>query len=143
MEPRLSIVEMTVTIVSAYVANNTLTADELPALIRMVHAALSSTGQEIVRPSPEPAAPAVAPRKSITQDHLICLEDGKKFRSLRRHLLTHHGLTPDQYRTKWGLALDYPMVSPGYAATRSRLAKEMGLGVREAPTRSRRSARGG
>jgi predicted transcriptional regulator len=143
MDPRLSIVQMTVAIVSAFVAKNTIEPDELPALIRTVYVALSSSVQEPERVNAEPAIPAVALKKSITTEYLICLEDGKKFRSLRRHLLTHHSLTPDQYRTKWNLPADYPMVSPGYAATRSRLAKEMGLGMRESLPRPRRFARGG
>ena len=115
-------------IVSAFVSNNSVHASDLPQLIEVVHTSLKT----IVSPKPEPAAPVQAPavpvKKSITDDYLICLEDGKKFKSLKRHLQQAFGLTPDEYRTKWGLPRDYPMVAPGYAAKRSQLAKESGLG---------------
>lgn len=115
-------------IVSAFVSNNSVHASDLPQLIEVVHTSLKT----IVAPKPEPAppvqAPAVSIKKSITDDYLICLEDGKKFKSLKRHLQQAFGLSPDEYRAKWGLARDYPMVAPGYAAKRSQLAKESGLG---------------
>jgi predicted transcriptional regulator len=103
-------------------------ASDIPALINQVHAALMrvSSGQGEVQG--EPLKPAVSVKKSITPEHLVCLEDGKKFKSLKRHLRTQYSMTPEQYREKWGLPADYPMVAPNYAAARSRLAKEMGLG---------------
>jgi len=121
-------IQLTAEIVSAYVSNNSVQAQELPGLINQVHSALTrvSTGQSEM-PS-EPLKPAVSVKKSITPEHLVCLEDGKKFKSLKRHLRTRYNMTPEQYREKWGLAPDYPMVAPNYAAARSRLAKQMGLG---------------
>ena len=123
-----ALIDLAADIVSAYVSNNTVPASELPALIADVHRALSMTQMGMNEPEPEPPKPAVNPRKSIFPDYIICLEDGKKFKSLKRHLRTHYNLTPEQYREKWGLAPDYPMVAPNYAEARSRLAKEMGLG---------------
>ena len=115
-------------IVSAFVAHNSLPSAELPALIQSVHAALVKIVSEAVTPNaPEPAAAAVSVRKSITPDYLVCLDDGLKFKSLRRHL-TALGMTPDEYRAKWKLPADYPMVAPKYAAQRSELAKQSGLG---------------
>ncbi len=114
-------------IVSAYVRNNTVNTSDLPHLIRSVHAAL----QDLSRPAaaaPEPPRPAVPVKKSIFKDYLICLEDGLKFKSLKRHLRSKYGLSPDEYRQKWGLPADYPMVAPGYSEKRSKLAKKMGLG---------------
>jgi predicted transcriptional regulator len=121
-------IELTADIVSAYVSNNTVSAAEIPNLISQVHTALMrvSAGQSDAQP--EPLKPAVSVKKSITPDFLICLEDGKKFKSLKRHLRTQYNMTPEAYREKWGLAPDYPMVAPNYAAARSQLAKEMGLG---------------
>jgi predicted transcriptional regulator len=123
-----SFIELTADIVSAYVSNNTVAAAEIPALINQVHGALLrvSTGQSEA-PS-EPLKPAVPVKRSISAEHLVCLEDGKKFKSLKRHLRTQYNMTPEQYREKWGLPPDYPMVAPNYAAARSQLAKEMGLG---------------
>jgi predicted transcriptional regulator len=121
-------IALTASIVSAYVSNNPVASSELPALIGQVHAALMrvSSGQGEV-PS-EPLKPAIALKKSVTPDHIVCLEDGKKFKSLKRHLRTQYNMTPEQYREKWGLPPDYPMVAPNYAAARSSLAKQMGLG---------------
>jgi len=123
-----SFIELTADIVSAYVSNNTVAAAEIPALINQVHGALLrvSTGQSEA-PS-EPLKPAVPVKRSISAEYLVCLEDGKKFKSLKRHLRTQYNMTPEQYREKWGLPPDYPMVAPNYAAARSQLAKEMGLG---------------
>src|SRR5438874_13508691 len=123
-----SFIELTADIVSAYVSNNSVSAGEIPSLINQVHAALMrvSAGQSDAQP--EPLKPAISVKKSITPDHLVCLEDGKKFKSLKRHLRTQYNMTAEQYREKWGLAPDYPMVAPNYAAARSRLAKQMGLG---------------
>lgn len=115
-------------IVSAYVSNNSVPASDLPTLIAEVHKALSSTHQSANEPEPEPLKPAVNPKRSVFPDYIICLEDGKKFKSLKRHLRTHYDLSPEEYRERWGLAPDYPMVAPNYAAARSALAKKMGLG---------------
>jgi predicted transcriptional regulator len=122
-------IELTADIVSAYVANNSISSGEIPALISEIHSALArvSAGQEVQAPM-EPAKPAVSIKKSITSDFLICLEDGKKFKSLKRHLRTAYNMSPEQYREKWGLPQDYPMVAPNYAEARSQLAKQMGLG---------------
>lgn len=121
------LIELTAEIVAAYVSNNSVAANDLPNVISQVHAALGGATmplEEIV----EKPKPAVSVRRSIQNDYLICLEDGQKFKSLKRHLMTHYGLTPEQYREKWELPADYPMVAPAYAEARSRLAKEMGLG---------------
>ena len=125
----LNYIELTADIVSAYVANNSVQASDIPSLIGEIHAALVkvSSGQDIVVAS-EPAKPAVPVKKSITNDFIICLEDGKKFKSLKRHLRTSYNMSPEQYREKWGLPPDYPMVAPNYAEARSQLAKQMGLG---------------
>jgi predicted transcriptional regulator len=123
-----SYIELTASIVSAYVSNNPVAAQDLSTLINQVHAALTrvSSGQgEVVS---EPLKPAVSVKKSITADYIVCLEDGKKFKSLKRHLRTQYSMTPDQYREKWNLPPDYPMVAPNYAIARSELAKQMGLG---------------
>ena len=127
-EPSNSI-ELAVEIVAAFVANNSLPTVELPALIHSVHAALArlASGQVNTAPLVEKQEPAVSVRKSLTPDFLVCLDDGKKFKSLRRHLRTL-GMTPDQYRVKWSLPPDYPMVAPNYAAVRSEMAKRIGLG---------------
>jgi len=121
-------IELTASIVSAYVSNNSVPASDLPALISQVHGALTRIVRGQSEAASEARRPAVSVKKSITAEHLVCLEDGKKFKSLKRHLRTQYNLTPEQYREKWGLAADYPMVSPNYAAARSRLAKQMGLG---------------
>jgi predicted transcriptional regulator len=117
-------------IVAAYVAHNALSADKLADLIGSVHAALSKASTQAVEPEKVELVPAVSIKKSVTQDYLICLEDGKKFKSLKRHLKTHYDLSPEEYREKWGLPRDYPMVAPAYAEARSNLAKSMGLGQR-------------
>jgi predicted transcriptional regulator len=121
-------VELAAEIVSAYVSNNSVPASELPALLSDVHAAIVRVASGVVAAAPEPAKPAVAPKKSITNDYIICLEDGRKFKSLKRHLRTQYNLSPEQYREKWSLPPDYPMVAPAYAKARSALAKQMGLG---------------
>jgi len=121
-------IELAADIVSAYVSNNSVPASELPALIGEVHAALlrvTAGAAPIVVEAPKPA---IAPKKSITNDYIICLEDGKKFKSLKRHLRTQYNMSPEDYREKWGLPPDYPMVAPNYAQARSNLAKQMGLG---------------
>ena len=119
---------LTANIVSAYVSNNTVPATDIPSLINQVHAALRRVTSGQPEGSAEPPKPAVPVKRSITPEHLICLEDGKKFKSLKRHLRTRYGMTPERYREKWGLSMDYPMVAPNYAAARSQLAKQMGLG---------------
>lgn len=121
-------IELTAQIVSAYVGNNTVPAGEIPALINQVHAALNRVSSKGGETAAEPLKPAVSLKKSITPEYIVCLEDGKKFKSLKRHLRTQYNMTPEQYREKWGLSADYPMVAPNYAAARSQLAKQMGLG---------------
>jgi predicted transcriptional regulator len=121
-------IELTAEIVSAYVSNNTVSAGEIPSLINQVHAALTRVSGKSGDAPAEPLKPAVSVKKSITPEHIVCLEDGKKFKSLKRHLRTQYNMTPEQYREKWGLGADYPMVAPNYAAARSQLAKQMGLG---------------
>lgn len=121
-------VSLTVDIVSAFVGNNSLAAGELPGLIASVHSALTQLSQVPVEAEEPPPTPAVSVRRSIQPDFLICLEDGKRFKSLKRHLRTRYNLSPDEYRARWNLPADYPMVAPNYAATRSELARTMGLG---------------
>ena len=121
-------IELTASIVSAYVSNNSVAAADLPALIAQVHSALTRVSDGHRESQVDGIKPAIPIKKSITSDYIICLEDGKKFKSLKRHLRTQYKLTPEQYREKWGLGSDYPMVAPNYAAARSRLAKQMGLG---------------
>ncbi len=131
------LVELTTDLVSAYVSNNPVPASDLPSLIEQVHQSLSNLATGVkAPPQEERLVPAVPIKKSITPDYLICLENGKKFKSLKRHLSSQHGMTPDEYRAKWSLPADYPMVAPGYAAARSQLAKDMGLG-RKKKTRKR------
>ena len=128
MEDKLDMIEMTAEIVAAYVEKNAISVTDLPGLIQSVHKALvsvSSGGDAVEAPPKEPAVPV---RRSITPEHLVCLEDGRKFKSLKRHLRTKYNLSPEDYRAKWGLAKDYPMVAPNYAKARSELAKQMGLG---------------
>jgi MucR family transcriptional regulator, transcriptional regulator of exopolysaccharide biosynthesis len=126
--PGGTFIKLTAEIVSAYVSNNSVPSVDLPALIGQVHSALSRVSSGQVENSLEPPKPAISVKKSITPDHIVCLEDGKKFKSLKRHLRTQYSMTPEQYREKWGLPPDYPMVAPNYAAARSHLAKQMGLG---------------
>lgn len=128
-------------IVSAYVANNSLPVTELPALLQSVHAVLVGLStQDVASSQPEAKKdPAVPIKKSVTPDYIVCLEDGKKFKSLKRHLRTVYSMTPEEYRAKWGLPRDYPMVAPSYAQKRSELAMSMGLGRQrsKAPARGR------
>ncbi len=121
-------IELTAQIVSAFVSNNSVSTAELPNLISQVHAALTRVSGAPAETLSEAPRPAVAVKKSVTPDYIVCLEDGKKFKSLKRHLRTQYGMTPEQYREKWGLPPEYPMVAPNYAAARSQLAKQMGLG---------------
>jgi predicted transcriptional regulator len=123
------IIELTADVISAYVSNNPVPVSELPSLIAQVHQALAGVALAGgTSPKGEPQKPAVNPKRSVHDEYIICLEDGKKFKSLKRHLTTHYGLSPDEYRAKWDLPGDYPMVAPAYAAARSALAKKMGLG---------------
>ena len=124
----MNFIELAADIVSAYVGNNPVPMAELPTLIGEVHAALARIGGTPAPKSIEPAKPAVSARRSVHEDYIICLEDGKRFKSLRRHLRSQYNLSPEQYREKWNLASDYPMVAPNYAKARSQLAKQMGLG---------------
>lgn len=128
MDNQRDLVRMAAEIAAAYVSANAVPAQELPALIRTVHnALLEVSGVTAAAPEITPE-PAVSIKKSVTADYIICLEDGKKFKSLKRHLRTRYTMTPEEYRTKWGLPHDYPMVAPNYAKERSNLAKRMGLG---------------
>jgi predicted transcriptional regulator len=122
------LIDLTADIVSAYVSNNSVSSGDIPALINQVHSALLRVVSGSGEVSVGPLKPAIAVRKSVTPDYIICLDDGKKFKSLKRHLRTQYNVTPEQYRDKWGLPADYPMVAPNYAAARSQLAKQMGLG---------------
>ena len=124
------LVELTARIVSAFVSKNAIGAESLPQLIADTHAALSRATGSSPPPEREELKPKVPVKKSVMPDHIVCLEDGKKFKSLKRHLRTHYDLSPEEYREKWGLPADYPMVAPNYAAARSALAKKMGLGTR-------------
>ena len=126
--PSNALIQLVAEIVSAYVSNNKLVAADLPSLIEETFDALHQAASKSVQPLKEDLKPAVPSKKSVTPDYIICLEDGKKFKSLRRHLRIHYGLTPDEYREKWGLPYDYPMVAPNYAKKRSALAKKIGLG---------------
>lgn len=128
MDDKDKFITQTADIVSAYVSNNTVPAEQISALINQVHAALLRVAVGPVENGGEQQRPAVAVKKSITPDYLVCLEDGKKFKSLKRHLWSQYNMTPEQYREKWGLPFDYPMVAPNYAQARSKLAKQMGLG---------------
>lgn len=130
-----TLITLTADIVSAHVSNNSVAVSDLPLLINNVHGALNGLGTGKEEPAPKPE-PAVSIRSSIKPDYVVCLEDGKKLKMLKRHLMTHYNMTPDEYRQKWGLSPDYPMVAPNYAEQRRALAKKIGLG-----TKRRRTAR--
>lgn len=125
------LIELTTRIVSAYVGNNTLPPGDVPQLITDTFAALSRTGGPVSSSEREELKPKVPVKRSVMPEYIICLEDGKKFKSLKRHLRTHYNMSPEEYREKWGLPHDYPMVAPNYARARSDLAKKMGLGTRK------------
>ncbi len=127
-DPSKDYIGLTASIVSAYVSNNVTPASDIPALINQVHAALVRVSNGHSDSTSDLARPAVPVKRSVTSEFIICLEDGKKFKSLKRHLRTQYNMTPEQYREKWGLPPDYPMVAPNYAAARSELARQMGLG---------------
>ena len=126
------LIDLSTDIVCAFVSHNALNVADLPKLIADVHTALKGLQGAAASDQPEELKPAVPVRKSINPDFIVCLEDGKKFKSLKRHLRTHYNLSPEEYRAKWGLPPDYPMVAPNYSATRSRLAKDNGLGRKPA-----------
>jgi len=128
MTETLNYIELAAEIVSAYVSNNSVPASDLPALLNDVHSALMRVSNGAAVAAPEAAKPAVPPKKSITNEYIVCLEDGRKFKSLKRHLRTQYNMSPEEYREKWSLPADYPMVAPAYAKARSALAKQMGLG---------------
>jgi predicted transcriptional regulator len=136
MDSRPELVELTTEIVSAYVGANTVATHELPGVIETVFRALKGLSGLSETVETEARAPAVPVKRSITNDHIVCLEDGKKFKSLKRHLRTRYNMTPEEYRAKWNLPHDYPMVAPNYAQARSDLAKRMGLG-KKAPVRAK------
>lgn len=141
MDEQSDLIEVTASVVAAYVGGNTIAAADVPGLIRSVHNALASIGGEAVAAPEVGKEPAVSIRRSITPDYLICLEDGRKFKSLKRHLRTKYDMSPEQYRARWDLPKDYPMVAPNYAQARSDLAKQMGLG--QGGRKPARKARGG
>ena len=128
MEDNTELLTLTADIAAAYVSNNTVQASDVPSVIQTIYRALAGVGSTAAAPTPEPQKPAVPIKKSITPDFLISLEDGKKYKSLKRHLRTQYNMSPEDYRAKWSLPKDYPMVAPNYAASRSALAKSMGLG---------------
>lgn len=131
-----TLLTLTADIVAAHVSNNSVAVNDLPTLIQNVHAALTGISQTSAAPESKPE-PKVSIRSSVKPDYIVCLEDGKKLKMLKRHLMTHYSLTPEQYRQKWGLAPDYPMVAPNYAEQRRSLAKSIGLGTK------RKRSRGG
>ncbi len=133
---RETLITLAADIVAAHVSNNSVAVSDLPVLISNVYTALAglTPGQPVTEPLPEPA---VSIRSSIKNDHIVCLEDGKKLKMLKRHLMTRYNMTPDQYRTRWNLPSDYPMVAPAYAEKRRELAKKIGLGRKPAPKRGR------
>jgi predicted transcriptional regulator len=140
-ESPVSVIDLSADVVASYVANNRVEASEIPALIASVHAALSAAATGHTEEFQQELKPAVSIKKSVTPDAIICLEDGKAFKSLKRHLRTAYGMSPDDYRAKWRLPADYPMVASNYAAQRSEFAKKIGLG-RSAPASKGRRGRG-
>jgi predicted transcriptional regulator len=131
-----TLITLTADIVSAHVSNNSVAVNDLPTLIQNIHSALSALGEPVEVPQPK-QEPAVSIRASIKPDFIVCLEDGKKLKMLKRHLMTHYNMTPEEYRQKWGLAADYPMVAPNYAEQRRTLAKKIGLGTKRRRTGGR------
>jgi predicted transcriptional regulator len=131
-----TLLTLTADIVAAHVSNNSVAVNDLPTLIQNVHSALTGISSSGSAPEAKPE-PKVSIRSSVKPDYIVCLEDGKKQKMLKRHLMTNHGMTPDEYRQKWGLASDYPMVAPNYAEQRRTLAKSIGLGTKRRKTRGR------
>ncbi|MFT6072115.1 MAG: putative transcriptional regulator [Alphaproteobacteria bacterium] len=136
-----NLVEITADIVAAYVSNNEVISNDLPSLIEKVHATLQEVMDGAGFVGDEAHKPAVPIKQSVFDDYLICLEDGQKFKSLKRHLKAHYDMSPEQYRTKWGLPSDYPMVAPLYAEQRSMLAKKIGLGTSRAGTKNKKTTK--
>ena len=134
-----TLLTLTADIVAAHVSNNSVAVNDLPNLIQNVHSALTGISSNNSAPEAKPE-PKVSVRASLKPDYIVCLEDGKKQKMLKRHLMTNHGMTPDEYRQKWGLAADYPMVAPNYAEQRRTLAKSIGLGTKRRKTRGRGKA---
>lgn len=134
-----TLITLTSDIVAAHVSNNAVGIDELPALISNVYGALSSLGQAAPEPEAAPLKPAVSLRASVKPDKITCLDCGMELKMLKRHLMTHHSMTPEDYRTRWNLAADYPLVAPNYAETRRDLAKKIGLGRKPGAKRGRKS----
>ena len=134
------LIELTADVVAAYVSNNPVPVGELPNLIADIHAALGRVGGTAEPQAVDKQKPAVNPKRSVHDEYIVCLEDGKRLKMLKRHLMTHYNMTPDQYRQKWGLANDYPMVAPNYAEQRRTLAKSIGLGTKRRKTRGRGKA---
>jgi predicted transcriptional regulator len=139
----VSLVELSADIAAAYLSSNTLPASDVPGLIKAIYDGLQQAASGTTEPAAGKPQPAVPVKKSITPDYLVSLEDGQKYKSLKRHLRTKYGMSPEDYRAKWGLPKDYPMVAPNYAASRSALAKQMGLGRKaaKAPARGRAKAK--
>jgi predicted transcriptional regulator len=135
-ETSSDLLAFTTDIVCSHVANNTVAMQDLPQLIQQVYAALAGVGTALA--AKERPTPAISVKRSITPDYIVCLEDGKKLKMLKRHLKTRYNLTPDEYRERWGLPADYPMVAPNYAAQRSNLAKKIGLGTTRRRKRTKR-----
>ena len=142
MDDQFDFLVLTTDVVSAYVGNNSVPVADLPSLIQSVHAALSNTASGKTEEPVVELKPAVSIKKSLTPDYIVCLEDGKQFKSLKRHLATKYDMTPEDYRAKWGLPADYPMVAPNYAAARSELAKKMGLGQQRSAAKAAPAKRG-
>jgi predicted transcriptional regulator len=130
---KAALLKQTTRIAAAYMVNNQVPASDIAALLHTVHSTLVTLGQPMRTEAPAPLTPAVPIRRSVTPEYIVCLEDGKRMKMLKRHLRSAYGMTPDEYRTRWGLPHDYPMVAPDYAARRSRLAKDIGLGRRREP----------
>ncbi len=128
LDMRETLITLTADIVAAHVSNNSVSVSDIPGLIENVHRALNSLTPGEAAAVPELPEPAVSVRASVKPDYIICLEDGKKLKMLKRHLMTHYNMTPEEYRARWNLPADYPMVAPNYAATRRELAKKIGLG---------------
>lgn len=131
-----TLLTLTADIVAAHVSNNSVAVNDLPNLIQNIHSALNGISGRSAAPEPKPE-PKVPIRSSVKPDYIVCLEDGKRLKMLKRHLMTHYNMTPDQYRQKWGLAADYPMVAPNYAEQRRTLAKSIGLGTKRRKTRGK------
>jgi predicted transcriptional regulator len=134
-----TLITLTSDIVAAHVSNNSVSVDDVPALISKVYGALAGLGQSATPVAEEELKPAVSVRASVKQDYIVCLEDGVKLKMLKRHLMTHYNMTPDQYRARWNLPADYPMVAPAYAEKRRELAKKIGLGRKPGQKRGRKA----